>query len=266
MGEIPVYQAIELKKVLQEGGSTKPWLVEVLIEERTEPFVVKMFKKESLDQYNAFANEVLAHELALELDLNVPDKAFIKIDDNFIDTLPTEQKKLITEGFYDDRVKFATKYIEKSTIYSPEINKKALDIYDIESIYAFDNLICNGDRRIKKPNLLLKEKDYFLIDHELSFNGISETYIKSIKNQQFHYPHEKHVFYSYLKKQKNKNNFFDTFTENFKYLDVDCLDDSIQQLNTHRHYVRESDFYKTYLRFIRENLTLFVKLLKAQLS
>lgn len=266
MGEIPVYKAIELKKILQEGGSTKPWLVEVLTEEKTEPFVVKMFKTESLNQYNAVANEVLAHELALNLDLNVPDKAFIKMGNDFVDTLPTEQKQLIIDGYYDDRVKFATAYIEKSIIYSPKINKKALDIYDIESIYAFDNLIYNGDRRLKKPNLLLTENDYFLIDHELSISGISEKYINSIKNQEILYPFERHVFHSYLKGKKNKNNFFDTFTENFKYLNVNCLDESIIQLNTHRHYVKESDFYQTYLRFIKENLTLFTNLLKAQLS
>lgn len=260
-----IYQAIEFHSVLLQGGSTKPWLLEVLAEgEVTKRFVVKVFKTKTLEQYNAVAHEVIANELAKLLDLNVPDKAFIDFSEGFIKKLPPTERTLIMTNQMDSRLKFGTVFMDRFSEFStPSIQH--LENYELEDIYAFDNLIFNIDRRPKKPNLLIHTQEYCLIDHELSFEGINDEYTKEVNAGVWNYPKEKHLFYHKLKNRKDKSYVFDDFEMNVRNLKINQFAEIFRTLEKHKHSYLKENFLLQYLRFIQKNISQFKQALKNQI-
>ncbi|AFM05407.1 hypothetical protein Fleli_3067 [Bernardetia litoralis DSM 6794] len=265
--KIPVYEAVEFKKILQDGGSTKPWLVEISVADKTEPYVVKVFKTTTLSQYPAIANEVFANILAKELGLSVPSIALVNFSDAFITTLSEQERKLVTGNFIDNRIKFASLYVSNTQIYSWASSD--LDDWDIAGIYAFDNLIYNSDRKTIKPNLLLDmyNENYYLIDHELSINIINNNYITKIQKKEWLYNFKNHIFYEYLKilPSQDKQDIFAHFIEFFRHISVNCLDQANQQLISYGHDTTLS-YFKSYLVYLKNNTSLFEEILQQQIQ
>lgn len=111
--------------------------------------------------------------------------------------------------------------------YSPSLQEKYLKIYDIGSIYAFDNLILNVDRRSEKPNLLFKGESAVLIDHELTL-ATTQNSLNQLKNKRiWAHNYKRHIFYEILKNQDftEEDGLFDEFSYylrdlvNFKFID-----------------------------------------------
>ena len=149
------------------GGSTRPWAVYVSDSEgKLLRFVVKVFKDEPFQIQPYVMNEVLGTVIAGMFDLSTPKAAFVEFTEDFIQTLPPQQLEQL--GRSPLGVKFGCELLDSSYQYSPSLAKRYLEVYDIESIYAFDNLILNRDRNARKPNLLLHPQQSYLIDHELS--------------------------------------------------------------------------------------------------
>lgn len=262
-----IYKAIQFHKVLSDGGSTRPWLVEILAEgEETQSFVVKVFKTDTLRQYNAVAHEAIANELAKCLDMSVPEKAFIDFPSNFIQSLPNTEKQLITSNHINRRLKFGTVLIDNAKIFSPQQDMNDLEEYEIEDIYAFDNLIQNVDRQNRKPNILFTPANYFLIDHELSFEGITDDYVKEIEADTWKYPYQKHIFHKKLKGLKDKQYTFDNFEENIRNLDFKDLENILQVLADNKYSYQNANFLLEYLRFIQTNIAKFKQILKGQIT
>jgi hypothetical protein len=261
-----IYKAVRFERILKEG-STLPWAVEVVVEdENLQSFVVKVFKRETLAQYNAVAHEFIANELAQLLDLNVPEKAWVEFDDNFITQLPDELKDKVASNFIDKRLKFGTVYIDNATTFSLTEHFSALETWEYEDIYAFDNLIFNGDRHSIKPNILLKKDEYYLIDHELSFMGFSQKSITSIETLHTKFPYQKHIFYSILQQQKDKNRLFETFEESLRNLRIRNLEKTFPVLEAQGYaYAHQSNFLN-YLRHVKANSRNFVTTLRRQLA
>ena len=61
---------------------------------------------------------------------------------------------------------FGSELVYPNLDYSDTLTNKHLARYDIESIFGFDVLIRNTDRREKKPNIFFQKDTYYLIDHE----------------------------------------------------------------------------------------------------
>ncbi|WP_291728160.1 HipA family kinase [Bernardetia sp.] len=259
--KIPIYEAIEFKKVLQEGGSTKPWLVEVSVSDSTETYVVKVFKKDTLNQYPAVANEVFANILAKELGLSVPPMALVNFSDTFITTLSNQEKELIEKDIIDSRVKFASLYLPNTQIYS--LLSSGLDKYDRAEIYAFDNLIHNSDRKVIKPNLLLdiNSEKYYLIDHELSICGIQGSYLTKIQRGEWLYNFKNHLFFHL---QYDEKDIFAHFIESLRHISVNCLDKAHHELVKHGHRT-PLDSFKPYLQHLKNNSHIFEKILYRQI-
>lgn len=259
---LPVYDAIGVKEIIAKGGSTRPWLMEVLVKDQPETYVVKLFTEKQLDQYSAVANEVYANVLAQELGLKCPKAALIKFPENFNITLNEEQQQELSKK--DKRIKFGSSYITGATTYNLNIN---LSNYDIESVYAFDSLIINWDRRIKKPNILIKDDSFFLIDHELSLQ-YSEKHIDSFNQGILFHRYADHIFYRLLKKGKNNDcaHYFDEFGEYLKILNVNKLESYKNQLYKLKHPIGHFRLIKEYLTLLKKDYHKFIQLLRNTLQ
>lgn len=179
------------------GGSTRPWAVLVLgADSKPQKYAVKLFREYHLDQYPAIANEVFGAVLAEEFDLPSPSLALIEFTPAFLSTLDApqlEQLRTVPAG-----PKIGSLFLEGSYTFSPSLTSKALEPYDQETIYAFDNLILNVDRRPDKPNILLSGPEAYLIDHEMSFTVAGST-LEQLRDQRWEHNYRGHLFYSYLR-------------------------------------------------------------------
>jgi len=261
---IPIYSAIE-KVANLTGGTTFPWKVLALTNDGPKPYVVKLFTQKHVDQTSAVAREVFGNVLAGFFGLNCPSPALIRFDDIFFDTLSDTDKKDLKEK--DQRISFGSEFVEGAINFHKNTPRSILNRYEIDSIYSFDNLINNVDRNNRKPNILLKSRECFLIDHELSLE-ISEKTIDSFLANERYYPHFEHLFHRYLTtcKQHEKEEFFGTFEETIRFINFRKLDSFKDVLVANSHPVKDYEILMKYLTTIKNNSSNFVKMLKKQVS
>ncbi|MEA5261020.1 hypothetical protein VB264_24695 [Arcicella aquatica] len=70
-----IYDAISFQEIVDSGGSTYPWRVMVVDEDKQlKPFLVKMFTERQLTQQHAIAKELFGNMLARQFELRVPDR------------------------------------------------------------------------------------------------------------------------------------------------------------------------------------------------
>lgn len=258
---LPVYEAIRAVK-LMSGGSTRPWLLKVLVEGESKSYVVKLFKQSHVDEGFAVANEVFAHVLARQFDLPCPPAALIHFPEIFYESLTRAQLQEFRAK--DNRLKFGSVYIKNVNAYTTKAN---IEIDDVASIYAFDLMIANWDRRIAKPNILIREPDYFLIDHELSCQ-ITQGHIQYFnEGKVMYFDVSKHIFYERLKHDVSVNpDCFESFGEYLRTLNVSVLDSYSDQLEEHHHPTGDYQLFKEYLLLLKRNHHQFIKNLKTTLK
>lgn len=210
-----------------KGGSTRPLIIDA--EDDTgeiATYVLKIYNKRSIHQNFAVAKEVLIAELAKDFDLPVPEYGVINFDHKYLN--PFFEKDYI-EGL-DLGYKFCSKLQEGVVIFNPTIKNKFLEDYDLENVFAFDHLIMNVDRGgyHNKPNLLVTDDAFVLIDHELTlpFYSHPQQSTTNYWNAFMAFDCSKHIFYKPLKRKKKKDFIFDEFQmrlNNFKLTIFDVL-------------------------------------------
>jgi len=138
-------------------------------------------------------------------------------------------------------LKFGTELLQSPySNYSPSLQKQYLESYDLGSIYAFDNLILNVDRRTDKPNLLFKSEKAVLIDHELTLATAENTRNKLINNNIWAHNYKRHIFHEVLTKidSKEKDGWFDEFAYYLRDLiNMNFIDQIHDQLSEVGHPV-----------------------------
>lgn len=257
---LPEYQALSFLKIIDKGGRTRPWVVMVDTEIGIKPYVVKLFTEAQIETRNSVVNEVIGAVLAGEFDFQIPKPALIIFSDSFISTLSNEHRRILDSN--DQRIKFGCELLDGINLFQPDLPQRAINgKIDIDTLFAFDNLIRNRDRNSFKPNLLLKEQNVWLIDHELGFENIN-TAIASFKYGTI-VADSGHLFYKYLNKAnpKTKQKYFGTFVEYLKNLQLNKLSSYYQQLNRHGFLSNEAEI-KEWLELVKQNSTKFVNLLK----
>lgn len=262
---LPVYKALSFQKVL-DGGSTRPWLVLVTVDGKPEPYVVKLFKKKHVDEAYAVAKEVYCSILANQFGLTTPKPALIEFSSSFIAALPIELKNELS--LKDNRIKFGSKLIEGTFQYVDTLQRESFKKYDIQTIYAFDNLIWNTDRRPDKPNILFKGNDAYLIDHEISLLVDYKT-VENFNRNSWVYWSSRHIFYSILKNGNinDKRQYFGNFQGLLGNLNIDILDSYSKQLIEYRHHNEEHySEIKNYLYALKQNPAKLVQLLIGNLG
>ncbi len=246
---IEVNRAISLERVIQEGTRNKPWIVSVKTSNGLKPYVAKIFAQNDIDQKNALCREVYATVLARELELNVPDSCLIEFPADFRSSLSETGKVTLKQRH--DRYAFGTEYLEGATTYSPSLNTKDFEPYEIESIYAFDVVINNFDRTPRKPNILLYDRTYYLIDHELSL--VYTDVPNSDKNLSL-YPFWNHIFHTPLKSKSQYNTDkpdFEGFLESFRIMNLRKLTQCARQLEQLKYITDDAHVISKYFDSLR---------------
>lgn len=228
---------LKLVTIRQEqlGGSTRPLIIDAEDENsEISTYVLKLYNKRSINQNFAVAKEILISEIAKEFDLPVPDYGIINFDHKFLyDFFEKNYIKNLDTGY-----KFCSKLIEGVVIFNPSIKNSYLQDYDIENVFAFDNLILNVDRGgyHNKPNLLVSDNNFVLIDHELTLPFYSNPQNSNINywNTFITYNCNNHIFLNFLKKKRKKELIFDEFQlhlDNFNLSIFDHIFDNFNNFN-----------------------------------
>lgn len=260
---IPVYKAISFIKVIpQESGHTKPWVVLVKEDSGIKPYVVKLYTTDQIENRNSVAAEVLGNHLASEFDFNVPKMALIEFPQEFIATLPQEEMFQFEQS--DERLKFGCLYLPDAINFTREVQKKYLSSsIQLDTLYAFDNFIRNGDRGTKKPNLLFKKDEAWLIDHEYALD-IKEDTLQRLYDFNWEGKFASHhISLLYLKKisKTNKLSLFNSFTEYLRTMNLNEVHNVLTTLEGHG-FNTQSTLIIHYFTEIRRNSAIFVNNLK----
>jgi hypothetical protein len=267
---IPIYKALRLEEGSLIGGTTLPSLMIVCdnvgIIQGT--YVVKVFDTKHIEQYNPTNKEIIANYLAGEFDLSVPKMAIIQVPENIIEEMLGKEaykNKSLKAGFY-----FGCEYIDNTTSYQEEIKISNDDDWELETIFAFDALIINVDRVLKKPNILFKNGSFILIDHELSLN-IERTFEEykafDIYRNVLQGTKGKHIFLEFLQlKHKKESIAFDDFMESLRYLNLNKLKQLSIFLKRHHFNIDDFEAIISYLEAVKRNTQDFRNVLQTNLQ
>lgn len=194
-------------------------------------YVVKVFSQKNLQQIQSTNKEIYASVLAHQFDLKVPKPALVEVGSEIIAELQQDEAqkdKELRPGFY-----YGCEYLNGPVNYSDAMPESLLDVWEMENVFAFDVLLRNVDRRVRKPNLFFKDKSIYLIDHELclDINKSFEEYTDMDGWQFINSESRKHIFLDHLRKANEKEIIeFDTFQEYFAKLSLSTLDNVATQL------------------------------------
>lgn len=260
---LPVYEAISFQKILDRGGHSKPWLVLVDMKGSPHPYVVKLYKTVDIEARNKMTAEVLGNVLAPEFGLNVPTAAIINFSDDFKMHLNAECEELLS--VLDDRPRFGTEFIDAAFLYNQGIARRdTLDVIDPPLLYAFDYFICNRDRNLHKPNLLIKQGASYLIDHEMALE-IDENTFRNFEQQQWDARYQNHLFYRFITKYKDKTNLFDEFLLYLQSLNLTKYESYFNQLNE-LGFITQKEIILEYWRLIQKKSTIFANILLSSIK
>ena len=261
---LPIYPALYFVETLK--GGTHPWAVAVQgASGKPEKYVVKPFRVSPHRHYAPAAGEILGAVLAAEFDLPRPEPALIEFTPDFLATLAVPQLQQLKGA--ESNIYYGCQLLEGAFSYSPARAKKTLAQYDAGSIYAFDNLICNADRRPIKPNLLLFEDDAYVIDHELAC-FIPEKTFAQLQKGRWEHNYKGHLFYAALRNPKlfAVEEGFIGFTDSLRRLNPAVLLPYLDQLAEHHLPVRDFDRFMGYLYYQKAHSHQFAALLRATLQ
>lgn len=212
---LPIYDEINFIDILDKGGRNKPWLVKVNVGDAYENYVIKIFDEDPENFWTA--SEVYGSILAKEFDLPTPDIALFEVTPETIMTFPGELQMYLEDK--GSGIKFGNLFMEGSLQFDPTSSRQigiVKNRIEMDTLYAFDQLINNIDRNSNRPNILIRQDEIMLIDHELAFNELNEdrqTQILGGNTIGNNYQH--HIFYYMLRSAsgRSKQDFFSTFQE-----------------------------------------------------
>lgn len=260
---LPVYETIGFQQILDRGGHSKPWVVLVNMKGSPRPYVVKLYKTADIEARNKMTAEVLGNILAREFGLEVPAAAIINFSDEFRMQLNNECEDLLAD--IDERPKFGSELIEAAYLYNTQIGRKeTLELIDPHLLYAFDYFICNRDRNLHKPNLLVKSNLAYLIDHEMGLE-ISEETIANFSNGIWDSRYQNHLFYGLIKKNKDKSNLFDEFLLYLHDVNFRKLESYFNQLEE-LGFSTQKELILRYWQLIQKNSSIFANILESSIQ
>jgi hypothetical protein len=151
-----------------DAGRTSPVLVNCEQPDGTiVPVVAKFSDFCDLREAN-LAREIIAACLAADLGLPVPEPFIIEIPDGWPEIVPdlARRARIAASG----ALAFGSKLITGGfSVWTPDTHIKGGMADLAASIFAFDAIIQNPDRRVGNPNCLVRGEEIRIIDHELTF-------------------------------------------------------------------------------------------------
>jgi len=131
-------------------------------------YVVKM--RNSIETHDAgLLREMLGNLLGHELGLTTAEPAIIKIDPELADAITQRAVAEVVRN--SPGLNYGSKNLTGGYTAWPvgKILPQSM-INNAADIFVFDALIQNPDRRVGKPNLLWKDDQLVIIDHEMAFS------------------------------------------------------------------------------------------------
>lgn len=252
---IEIFDAIQ-KVSTMDGGSSRPWKVVVLTASGLKPFVVKLFTTNNLEQGGSTAKEYICNILASEMDLKVPTPALIRFNEDFIETLSSEDREFLRSR--DNGLKFGCEFVEGAISFNKYTPRSVLYRYDVGKIYGFDNLILNMDRNNEKPNMLLKNRECYVIDHEMALE-IPTSAIRDLRTGDTYYQYVRHIFFMFLKRstESEVGEFIDEFREAYRSVNLQRIIQVMDELGEIGQYVKDYEHIYDYLHLSRDLLAKF---------
>lgn len=140
---------------LREGGSM-PAIVDA---DDGFPYVLKF--RGAGQGKKALVAELIGGELARRLGLNMPELVFLDLDASFSKTEPDEEIQDLLK--FSVGLNLGLHFLSGALTYDPHI--MAVDSLVASKVVLLDSLITNIDRTPRNPNLLLWNRQLWLIDH-----------------------------------------------------------------------------------------------------
>lgn len=151
-----------------EVGRTEPLRAGVQTDDECEHDVVLKLSYGPECSVEGLANELLGSLLAADLGLPVCEPFLVRIDPSFIEAitdLPLKQRFLNSNP-----VGFGSKHAGTQwRRWLPSDRLSGNQVNQAISVLAFDGFIGNSDRNPKNSNMLVKDQEWRLIDHESAF-------------------------------------------------------------------------------------------------
>ncbi|MGB0861487.1 MAG: HipA family kinase [Saprospiraceae bacterium] len=264
---LPIYEAVFLEKDNVPGGTTLPCQMTVVDknENLKGVYIVKVFGQRHIEQYNPTNKEIIANILAQAFEIKVPSLALVEVPLFIIEEMkqnPVYGKSELKAGYY-----YGCAYIENTASYEAGLETNTYETWELATIFAFDVLIRNFDRRTQKPNILFKEQEFILIDHDLALDltkdyawyKSNQTYQKVVKGVK-----GEHIFLKHLKAVHEVEKItFDDFIMDLRGLDFKELDKAQKVLEMLDMDTSDFEVIKEYLKSIQADSTNFQQLLIA---
>lgn len=179
-------------------------------------YVVKPNSSERMSP-NAALREMLASLIALELGIQTPLPVIIEISKPFVQTrLGFEDFQRFEQSI---GINYGNQFLGDNVL---QFMPRNIDSYEgmkkeLQEIFIFDLFIENSDRTYYKPNILIKDKVIYVIDHEIAF-GFTLDVLPNPKpwilDNAIRYIIDNHCLYANLKgKNFLANDFFQNFAK-----------------------------------------------------
>ena len=143
---------------LREGGSMPA------IAEADDGFLYVLKFRGAGQGKNALIAELIGGEIARALGLKMPELVFAQLDAAFGRTEPDEEIQDLLKASVG--LNLAVHYLSRAITYDPNVNKP--DPVTASKILWLDCLLMNVDRTCRNTNLLMWNKELWLIDHGAS--------------------------------------------------------------------------------------------------
>jgi hypothetical protein len=140
---------------LREGGSL-PAIVEA-----DDGFLYVLKFRGAGQGIKALIAELLGGEIARTLGFRVPEIVFANVDPAFGRTEPDEEIQDLLK--FSEGLNLALHYLSGAISFDPVVTK--LDAYSASKIVWLDAFITNVDRTARNTNMLVWQKELWLIDH-----------------------------------------------------------------------------------------------------
>jgi len=140
---------------LREGGSL-PALVEA-----DDEFLYVLKFRGAGQGIKALIAELIGGEIARALGFRVPEIVFAHVDPAFGRTEPDEEIQDLLK--FSEGLNLALHYLSGSITFDPTVT--AIDAKLASEIVWLDSLIMNVDRTVRNTNMLMWNKELWLIDH-----------------------------------------------------------------------------------------------------
>jgi hypothetical protein len=157
--EIRTVQVTRYVTPLREGGSL-PAIVEA-----DDDFMYVLKFRGAGQGVKALIAELIAGELARALGFRVPEIVFAQLDESFGRTEPDEEIQDLLRA--SEGLNLALHYLSRAITFDALVNFP--DARLASQIVWFDCLITNVDRTPRNTNMLMWNKELWLIDHGASF-------------------------------------------------------------------------------------------------